>query len=56
MGNPAVDQRARDRLDDHGLVFDDDDDPTPTSLGSRGGSEFSEPWPGVSKFLEPCQN
>ena len=34
MGNPAVDQQARDLLDDHGLVFDDDDD-DPTPVVSR---------------------
>ena len=29
MGDPAGDQRARDLLEDRGLVFDDDDDLTP---------------------------
>ena len=54
MGNPAVDQRARDLLEDRGLVFDDDDDPAPTSLGSQRGP--SPHYAQFSAFPEPCRN
>ena len=51
MTRPVCDQRSRDLLEDRGLVFDDDQDPAPTSLGSQRG-----PWPhytvlGLSRTL-----
>ena len=54
MTRPVCDQRSRDLLEDRGLVFDDDQDPAPTSLGSQRG-----PWPHYARFWaypEPCPN
>ena len=61
MGNPAVEQEARDALEDLGLITDD---PAPTSSSSgRGPSRNDQKWllsgPHYAQFCafpEPCQN